>query len=88
MHFLRTPLELVPSSTGSEAVGGVKLEVNELRAREDGSQAAVGLGRHEFLPVRALQLHSSHASETAVMSRHLICEVPLLFETFRQGLSQ
>ncbi len=59
MHFLRTPLELVPSSTVREAVGGVSLEVNELQAREDGSQAAVGLGRHELLPVRASQLHCS-----------------------------
>ena len=56
MHFLRTPLELVPRSPGCPAVGGVKLEVNELRAREDGSQAAVGLGRHETLPVRVRSL--------------------------------
>jgi len=88
MHFLRTPLELVPSSTRGEAVGGVKLEVNELRAREDGSQATVGLGRHEILPVRASQLHCSHNCETAVVSRHLVCELPLSSETVRQGLSQ
>ena len=56
VHFLRTPLELVPRSPGCPAVGGVKLEVNELRAREDGSQAAVGLGRHETLPVKARSL--------------------------------
>lgn len=52
MHFLRTPLELLPRSPGCPAVGGVKLEVNQLQAREDGSQAAVGLGQHETLPVR------------------------------------
>ena len=33
-------------------MGGVKLEVNKLQAREDGSQAAVGLGQYETLPVR------------------------------------
>ena len=51
MHFLRTPLELLPRSAESHSVSGVKLEVNELRAREDGSQAAVGLGQYETLPV-------------------------------------
>ena len=43
MHFLRTPLELLPRSPECPAVGGVKLEVNKLQAREDGSQAAIGL---------------------------------------------
>ena len=52
LHFLRTPLELLPRSPGCPAVGGVKLEVNELQARQDGSQAAVGLDQHETLPVR------------------------------------
>ena len=51
MHFLCTPLELLPRSAGCHTVNGVKLEVNELRAQEDGSQAAVGLGQYETLPV-------------------------------------
>ncbi len=55
MHFLRTPLELLPRSPECPAVGGVKLEVNKLQAREDGSQAAIGLGQYETLPVRVIR---------------------------------
>ena len=51
MHFLCTPLELLPRSIKCHSVNAVKLEVNELRAQEDGSQAAVGLGQYETLPV-------------------------------------
>ena len=60
MHFLRTPLELLPRSPECPAVGGVKLEVNKLQAREDGLQAAVGCGQYETLPVRICSLeHNS-----------------------------
>jgi hypothetical protein len=54
MHFLRTPLELLPRTAGCHSVGGVKLEANELRAREDNSRAAVGLGQYDTLPVSPL----------------------------------
>ena len=56
LHFLRTPLEVLPRSPGCPAVGGVELELNKLEARGDGSQAAVGLGQHETLPVRSRPL--------------------------------
>ena len=52
MYFLRTPLELLPRSPECPSVGSVRLEVNQLQQRQDGSQAAVGTGAHETLPVR------------------------------------
>ena len=52
MHFLRTPLELLPRSPECPSVGSVRLGVNQLQQRQDGSQAAVGTGAHETLPVR------------------------------------
>ncbi|CAL5228332.1 g11441 [Coccomyxa viridis] len=63
MHFLRTPLELLPRSPGCPAVGGVKLEVNKLQAREDGSQTAIGLGQYESLPADMVLSSIGYRSE-------------------------
>ena len=51
MHFLRSPAALLPRRPGCGAVGAVRLERNELALRMDGSQAAVGTGCFETLPV-------------------------------------
>ncbi len=52
LHFLRTPLELVPRDDERTTVGNVKLEANVLQAKGDGSQQAVGTGEYEVLRVR------------------------------------
>ena len=51
MHFLRSPAALLPRRPGCRAVGAVRLEINTLQPREDGSQGAVGMGCFETLPV-------------------------------------
>ncbi len=51
MHFLRTPVEILPSLGDLTRAGAVKVEVNTLQPRPDGSQRAVGTGQFESLPV-------------------------------------
>ncbi|EIE19717.1 nucleotide-binding domain-containing protein [Coccomyxa subellipsoidea C-169] len=51
LHFLRTPLELLPRDEERTTVGAVKLEANVLQAKGDGSQQAVGTGEYEVLRV-------------------------------------
>lgn len=46
-HFLRSPVELL----GEEAVTGVRMERNQLVAREDGSLASRGTGQIEEMPI-------------------------------------
>ncbi|CAL8471382.1 g10924 [Coccomyxa elongata] len=50
LQFLRTPVELLPRDETSDEVGAVKLERNQLEAKGDGSQRAVGTGELEVVP--------------------------------------
>lgn len=52
MHFLRSPLEILPRAPGCRAAGAAKVGVNTLQAQPDGSQRAVSTGETETLPVR------------------------------------
>ncbi len=65
LQFLRTPVELLPRDETSDEVGAVKLEKNQLEAKGDGSQRAVGTGEFEVVPVRFLSICMSSQLSTS-----------------------